>query len=178
MYHPVSLSLFYCQTVKQPLQLAATNQQRPTAMLRPLKSPSLQAPVIEPKTIVLPSQQFQLVPSAIAKDEPLVRKRIQLEYGAYKSGEAVDGFPHICCARRQMHLPDRLDVQHTGPMLRSTSVKSSRSNPGFTSIVRRPILRQTPDPFSIAWSSWTWRGIQPIAGRRLGGSDFRNLLRQ
>jgi len=105
MHCPVSLSLFYRQTIKQPLQLPATDHESPAVMIRPLKSPPFQSPIIEPETVMVPPQQLQLVPSTIAKDEPLIGKRVQFEYGAYKGRQPVDRFPHIGYARRQMYLP-------------------------------------------------------------------------
>ena len=47
---------------------------------------------MEPKSIVIPSQYFEFVPLPVTENEPLIRKRIELESHADKGGKTIEEF--------------------------------------------------------------------------------------
>ena len=93
------LSLFDCQTVEQPLELAPVDPKCLPAMMRPLESASFEPAIMKPESIVIPAQYFQLIAQPITEDEPLIGKRIELETCAHQSGQAVDRFSQVRCSR-------------------------------------------------------------------------------
>jgi len=155
----MSLLLINSQSVQQPLQLSAAYGQCRSGLYGPFEAPPLQPPVVKPKSIVIPPENFQLVSLSITKNEPLVREWIQFKYGTYESGQAIDRFPQIGCPGSQTYLLNGFRVQHRVPIVRSSSVRSVWSNPGLTTTVIRPIRKSIPDDSS----SLIRTGIQPVS---------------
>ena len=92
LYLTMRLGLIDAQSVEQPLQLTPGYRQTNVGLRRPSEVTFFQSPVIQPKAVVVPAQDFQFVPPPVAEHEPLVRKRIKGEHGAYYRRQSIDGF--------------------------------------------------------------------------------------
>lgn len=72
----MGLTLFEGETIKQPLQLTSRDRQSDTLIRRrPLKPAALQTAVIQPKAVVIPLENPELVPAAIAENKQARRER-------------------------------------------------------------------------------------------------------
>ena len=95
LYLTMRLGLFDAQSVEQPLQLTLGYRQTSIGLRRPSEATFFQSPVVQPKAIVVPAQDFQFIPPPVAEHEPLVRKRVKGEDGAYERRQSIDGFSQI-----------------------------------------------------------------------------------
>jgi hypothetical protein len=144
MHQSMRLLLFNGYSVQQPLQLTPRYRQCGTRLYRPFKSASLEPSIVKPKSIGVPSENFQFIFLTVAKYKPSIRKGIQIKYSCHQSGQSVDGFPQICWAGGQIYLLDGFGIQHDAPRVRSRSVKSAESNPGLISMVIFPTRKWIP----------------------------------
>lgn len=98
------LVLFERESSQEPIELTtADHKWLTTACPGPLELPFLQSSIVEPKPIMFPVQDFELVASAIAEDKPAVRKRIGFELTAHNSRQAIYRLSHIGYALGKIH---------------------------------------------------------------------------
>ncbi len=92
----MGLALIQGKPVEQPLQLPAVDFQGSRRILvGPLKGAPFQPAVMEPEPIVVPLEDLEFIPFAIAKREKTRRKRVQFELLFDQYSEPVDGLAQV-----------------------------------------------------------------------------------
>src|SRR5690606_19240944 len=133
------LPLLHLQPVEQPLKLPSALPQRPRPLRRPSKPPALQAAIVQPKPVVVPKEDLELVPPPIAKDKKTWRERVQVERLAHQRRKPVDRAPQIGASHGEVDVLHATDAQHAALSAFTTQARSSGSNPRRTSIDARPM---------------------------------------
>jgi len=89
-------ALLQGQAVQKPLQLPPAHYLNNALRLRgPLEMTPLQSPIVEPETIVIPSQDLKLVASAVAEDKPAICEGIEVEGILDQGRQPINGLAHI-----------------------------------------------------------------------------------
>src|SRR5690625_1436542 len=117
------------QTGKKPLQLSGTDRfHRLPGVRRPLKPSPFEAAIVQPKTVVLPVQNLQAIPAAVAKDEKRRRKRVHVKGVDDQRCQRIDGFAHVGAATSQVHALHRYGAQHEAitALVSLVNVRSSK----------------------------------------------------
>lgn len=90
---------------------------------------------MQPKPVVLPLEDLQLVPLPVAKDEKARGERIQCEAFLYQYCQPVDRFAQVRATAGQIYLLVLSLFQHWALSVLTTSKSRFRSKPGRTSTV-------------------------------------------
>lgn len=100
----MGLLLLNGKPVEKPPKLPTTHGEGGRARVgRPLKPAPLKAAIVEPEPIVLPMQNLELVPLAVAEDEETRSKRVQIEGLTHQDRQAVDRLAQVGAAAGQVH---------------------------------------------------------------------------
>ena len=94
----------------------------------------LQTLIVEPKSVIIPLQNLNLIAVFVAKGKHCTAERVQLEMLFHHTGKSVNRFAHIGCATSQINDVSSADLYHGVCTVERTSRKVTASNPTGISI--------------------------------------------
>lgn len=111
---PVCLWLFHIQTFHEPAVLLRRQHSGFRFTAWPLKAAGLQSFVQQQKSIPLPIECFDSVPSPATEQKQRIGKRVQLKLLLHDAGQAIDSPPEIGVAASDIDLVgSRKIIQHS-----------------------------------------------------------------
>ncbi len=100
----MSMPLREGKAIQEPAQFPLGQAEGRWACCGPLKRSPFQSAIVEPETRMIPLEDFEFVPFAIAEHKQGRGERVQCKLLLDEGGQTVNGFSHVCRAAGQVNL--------------------------------------------------------------------------
>jgi hypothetical protein len=123
------------KAVKQPVQLPGSDLKglaRPKGW--PIEQAFFQSPIVQPKAIVVPKQNLELVLLPVTEHEERLGEGIKLKQFLDDDRQSINRFSEVCRSSSQIHPLDDSAVHHNFSSVRRTFSNNSSWKPLITSI--------------------------------------------